>query len=252
MGCDVVSYIPPRLTPLGKAEAWEIVARELAKRGIDNDTSTALALAQLDVETAGFVRMWNFNPGNVKNTTMQGDFTCIRLNERIDGKIVWFAPEGQLSGKGGEVVGQRWKVPPGHPQTRIRAFDSAEEGIAHWASLLERRYPAAWAALQEGDLVEFNHGLKLGGYYTAKEAEYLPALRSRVANWTPYASPQGTAPERVARQEEQQKRPDCQPVDPGLGTVESSGPGASLLWGLLMVSGALVAIVRKRARAKPA
>jgi hypothetical protein len=137
----------------------------------------ALTLAKTGLETGRYLAIWNDNWGNVKaGNDYAGNFTCITLNEVLKGKLVWFAPEGQLSAapsKGGKLIGPPIAVPDGHPQTRMRAYANHFDGALSYILFVSGgRYKAAWAKLLEGDPAGYVHALKVAGYFTADEALY--------------------------------------------------------------------------------
>jgi hypothetical protein len=134
----------------------------------------ALALAKTALETGRWSAIWNANWGNIKaGEQYEGLFTCITLNEVLGGRVVWFDPAGELDRKGGAVVGKVWDVPPGHPQTRMRAYRDPLEGAEEYIQFVASgRYKDAWAELLEGDAVGYVHALKVKNYFTADEATY--------------------------------------------------------------------------------
>ena len=139
-----------------------------------SDRALALALAKTALETARWKSMWNWNWGNIKaGENFEGMYTCISLNEVLEGKTVWFAPSGRLDVKGGRVIAEAYKVPPGHPQTRMRAYANGFDGAQEYVTFLANgRYRDAWARLLEGDPVGFVRELKAKGYFTADESSY--------------------------------------------------------------------------------
>jgi len=58
------------------------------------------------------------------------------------------------------------------------AYGSITENVADHLSLLKRRYPRAWEALQAGDENAYVSALKAGNYFTANEGRYLRGLQS--------------------------------------------------------------------------
>ncbi len=145
------------------------------------ETVLALALAKSALETGRWTSIWNSNWGNVKaSETYEGMYTCITLNELLkrQGKVVavWFAPEGELSGnpaKGGRLIGKPLDIPPGHPQTRMRAFANNWDGVDQYVEFVAGKYPNAWQALLTGSAEAYVRELKKAGYFTAVEAVYL-------------------------------------------------------------------------------
>jgi hypothetical protein len=60
---------------------------------------------------------------------------------------------------------------------RFRTYATPEEGARDYVGLLARRYPAAFEALQAGDVNRFAAGLHQGRYFTANPDSYRSALR---------------------------------------------------------------------------
>jgi flagellum-specific peptidoglycan hydrolase FlgJ len=60
---------------------------------------------------------------------------------------------------------------------RFRTYATPEEGARDYVSLLARRYPEAFRALQAGDVEGFAAGLHQGRYFTANPETYRAALR---------------------------------------------------------------------------
>lgn len=169
-------YVAPVKTPLAFEDAANAMRRALASvLGKDPEVSVlALALGKTALETGRWSSIWNFNFGNIKaSDTYPGLYTCISLNEVMPAGVMWYAPEGLLNRKGGVVIAERCSVPPGHPQTRMRAHESASEGaLAYVRFVAGGRYAAAWEQLLAGDAAGYVHGLKLKGYFTANEETY--------------------------------------------------------------------------------
>lgn len=63
---------------------------------------------------------------------------------------------------------------------RVRAefalYPTIADGVADHLSLLQRRYPRAWEALQTGDVDQYVAALKDGHYFTGNESAYLKAV----------------------------------------------------------------------------
>lgn len=175
-------YVAPVSTPLTLDEAIDRMRQgiHVATGEPPSNTALALALAKTALETGRWKSMWNWNWGNIKaGESFDGMYTCITLNEVLNGKTVWFAPGGQLDRKGGDVTGLAWAVPPGHPQTRMRAYANGYDGAQEYVSFVaDGRYADAWARLLEGDAVGYVHALKLKGYFTADEATYARGVQS--------------------------------------------------------------------------
>ena len=126
---------------------------------IPSKASIGVLYAQNALETGGTVSMWNNNIGNVKYVPRAGDegWTYMMLAnvwEMINGKKVIFQPP--------------------HPATWFRAFPTLADGIAdHIDFIRNHRYKNAWTAVESGNPAAFAHLLKIAGYYTAPEADYI-------------------------------------------------------------------------------
>lgn len=141
-----------------------------------------LVLAKCALEVGRFQKIWNNNFGNIKpGASWSGNFTCILLNEVIDGRIRWFAPDGEVirlqGGSFTPIAGERVQVPPGHPQTRMRHYANRYDGAHGYVDFM-RGKAAMWNALQQGEPVGFVAAMKRGGYFTADEAPYAKAVSS--------------------------------------------------------------------------
>lgn len=69
------------------------------------------------------------------------------------------------------VKGQRVKM-----LAAFVAYPDAESGARGFLSDLKSMFPGAWAAAMRGDVVAFVHELKVRGYFTADEKEYLAGV----------------------------------------------------------------------------
>lgn len=174
----LAEFVPDVLTPFSfeeAAEAMEQALYNVLPGGTVPRTVLALALSKSALETGRWKKIHCNNWGNVKaGTTYRGMYTAFLLNEILNGKIVWFAPEGQLAGgPGTALVGQRWEVPPGHPQTRMRAYANRFDGAYSYVEFVAGgRYAKAWQELLKGNPAGYSKALKAAGYYTADEALY--------------------------------------------------------------------------------
>lgn len=157
----IAVYVDPVKTPLsldGAATALR-AALSAGKSELVRDDVLALALAKSALETGRWRSMWNFNWGNVKaGETYAGMYTCIRLNEVINGKVEWFDPP--------------------HPQTRLRAYANRYDGAYAYVEALVRLFPRAYESLWGGDAGAFVRALKEGRYFTAAEGPYVRAVAS--------------------------------------------------------------------------
>ncbi len=191
-------YLPPvrtKLAPKQVAELFRDAWKAVVGAAPSAQTLTLL-MAKSGLETAEWATMWNFNFGNVKALgKYRGDYTCILVSEVLKGKEVWFRPEGELSKKGGELVGQRYEVPStvtegefGHPQTRMRAYPTAEEGARRYVLAMQLNFPKSFASAARGDSpANFVRTLAEERYFTAsiplyiKGTEWRCGLYARVA-----------------------------------------------------------------------
>lgn len=121
----------------------------------------AVLYAQNALETGGTKYMFCYNLGNVKAVDVSGQTIeyCMLSN-------VW------------EIInGQKQIFQPPSPQTWFRAFDSLDEGVSFYMGLLKNsKFKVAWSAVESGDPKAFAHLLKINGYYTAPEADYISAM----------------------------------------------------------------------------
>lgn len=177
------TYVKPARTPITFEHASDVLSWALEGQigGKPNDNVLALALAKTALETGRWTQIWKDNWGNVKaGSAYVGMYTCITLNELLmrggKPKLVWFAPEGELSAspsKGGKLVGAPIKVPEGHAQTRMRAFANEYDGAQSYVEFVAGGYyKAAWSQLLNGDAVAYVRALKQAKYFTADEALY--------------------------------------------------------------------------------
>jgi hypothetical protein len=176
-------FTPDELTPFSFEEAAEAMEAALADqlKAKPSREVLALALAKTALETGRWKKIHCFNWGNIKaGEHYAGMFTCFLLNEVLGGKVVWFAPEGQLiAGPGSAITGQHYAVPDGHPQTRMRAYANRFDGAYSYVDFVSgSRYAGAWKLLLKGDAAGYVHALKLAGYFTADEATYAKGVIS--------------------------------------------------------------------------
>lgn len=168
-------YVEPRTTPMSFEQAATAMRTALSsgKTELIRDDVLALALAKSALETGRWQKIWNWNWGNVKaGESYFGMYTCIRLNEVIDGRVRWFSPEGE-DGKP-----ERYAVPPGHPQTRMRAYANRYDGAHSYVDALVRLFPRSYEALFHADPAAFVRTLKSERYFTAAEGPYRTAVTS--------------------------------------------------------------------------
>lgn len=179
----LATWVPARLTPLTFEEASAALAAalrdQLDGKPVPRET-LALACAKSALETGRWRSIWNSNFGNIKaGEQYAGNYCTIELNEVLNGQIVWFSPRGRLDRKGGAVVAEPYSDPPGHPQTRMRAYANRFDGAFSYVNFVAGgRYAAAFARLLAGDAGGYVHALKVAGYFTADEAAYVKGVIS--------------------------------------------------------------------------
>lgn len=176
------TYVPAQLTPFSfeqAAEAMRAALRDKLEKDPTRET-LALALAKSALETWRWRSIWCFNWGNIKaGEQYEGMYYTIELNEVLKGKVVWFSPRGRLDRKGGVVVAEPFSDPPGHPQTRMRAYANQFDGAFSYVHFVAGgRYAAAFLRLLDGDALGYVHALKVAGYFTADEASYAKGVVS--------------------------------------------------------------------------
>lgn len=176
-------YVTDVLTPFSfedAAEAMEAALFDALKSKPSNEV-LALALAKTALETGRWKKIHCYNWGNIKaGETYVGMYTCFPLNEVLGGKVVWFSPQGQhVGGLDTPLKGPPMAVPPGHPQTRMRAYANRFDGAYSYVDFVSGgRYAAAWKLLLKGDALGYVHALKVAGYFTADEATYARSVLS--------------------------------------------------------------------------
>lgn len=175
----LATYVDPIETTIAFSEAVPLMRWALGEQlgHPPTDSALALALAKVWLETGRGRHCWNHNWGNVKAGPQYPDwYTCITLNEVLGGKLVWFAPEGELTAapsRGGKLKGAPIAVPDGHPQTRMRAHPNHTDGVDCYVDFVAHgRYHAAWQELLLGHAESYVHQLKAACYFTADEGAY--------------------------------------------------------------------------------
>lgn len=125
---------------------------------IPSKESIGVLYAQNALETGGTVSMWNNNIGNVKYVPSPND----------GGNYMMLANVWEI------VNGQKIIYQPPSPATWFRAYPTLADGVAqHFDFLKNHRYRTAWTAVEAGNPAAFAHLLKVAGYYTAPEADYI-------------------------------------------------------------------------------
>lgn len=208
------TYVAPIRT---KVEAVEAVAAFRAACAeiwaTDRPETVATLTAQSALESGRWGAMWNFNPSNIKHGTARaGSYTCIKLNEVLVRKgrrvVVWFDPVlGELVSKNGppRYPDKPHDLPPGHYQTRMRAFESFADGVTDKLQFLRRkRYAAARQAALAGDPGAYVERCHAAGYFTAGLEPYRRAVLSLFKTYLPIARSQRVDPEPLPEAEEAQ------------------------------------------------
>ena len=130
---------------------------------IPSKESIGVLYAQNSLETGGTKYMWNWNIGNVKAVDKPGETVeyCVLNN-------VW------------EIInGKRIILSPNDPGSWFRSFPTLADGVAHHFNFLKNnRYKHAWTAVESGNPAAFAHLLKVAGYYTASETDYIKLMNS--------------------------------------------------------------------------
>jgi mannosyl-glycoprotein endo-beta-N-acetylglucosaminidase len=130
------------------SSAWEQV------RGEPPSAETlSILVGQWAHETGRGASMLNYNFGGLKGTGPSGLSTACSTREG------WGDSEVRVV-------------------DRFRAYGSPEEGARDYVSLLDRRYPDAVQAAEQGDARGFVHALKARGYFTDNEASYSKSVQS--------------------------------------------------------------------------
>lgn len=167
-----MTWLPAKLTPMGPEEIRALLRARFGARQAD------ILTAQIRLETGNGQRLWRYNFGNLKATSINRPYQTLRnVSERdASGALHRYQPEGE------EGQTTRWDVPPGHPQTRFRAYETAEEGLDDFLGLLRsKRFRRAWTALAEGNAEAYFRELRKAGYFTATFDEYWRGVRPLLA-----------------------------------------------------------------------
>jgi hypothetical protein len=191
MKATYVAAVRTPAEPAAVSAAYRAALTELTGAA-PSPRAVAVLHAQCALETGNMASCWNYGVGNVKAGTLyEGLYTCIRLNERLkqpDGSYayVWFRPQGEE--RNGVVVGPTYTVPEGHPQTRMRAFNSLSDGVFDKIRFLSQPHwkPALDIALR-GDANGYVHTVRSLGYFTAPVEPYARAVVSLFAKFLPIA-----------------------------------------------------------------
>ena len=180
----LATFTEDRLTPLTFEEAAEAMRAALGSvmTARPTDAVLALALAKNAFETARWKSCHCFNLGNVKaGDSYVGMFTAFACGENLNDGVHWFEPDGTDKNltKGTVTRKVTFTVPPGHPQTRFRAYANQVDGAYSYVDFVaSSNYAAAWRELLRGDAVAFVHALKAAHYFTGPENAYAAGVLS--------------------------------------------------------------------------
>jgi hypothetical protein len=182
------TYVAPRRTVVSPEELRAALRKSLTARGIDASEHALTALVAMSAfETGEWRSCWNFNLGNVKaSPSWEGSYTCLtNVWEVLKGVTRWFSPRGETDGKSGPLKGDEWAVPPGHPQTRFRAFATLEEGLAGFVEKMTGRYRPSFDVLLGGGSTDaFIAQLKRQSYFTGDLSKYQSGVRKLYAKFS--------------------------------------------------------------------
>ena len=196
---------PLRHTPVTAAEFYAALKRALPELP---PSSLCVLMAQSALETGRWKHCYNFNLAGQKASEKLPHtyFTTTEVLARSAaekyvsrstvGAPCWIKPQSTMptitaqDSKGVEsplatAAPERVTVvfAPKHPAARFRAYDTLDEGMLAYISLLRKRFAGAWPAVENGDPTLFAHRLKELGYYTAPVAQYAAGLRSLHAEY---------------------------------------------------------------------
>jgi hypothetical protein len=151
------TYTPSQLVN-GLVEGWFKLFKTIPKK-----ESIGVLFAQNAIETGLSKSMWNNNIGNIKYISNPTDPPTVKYCMLSN---IW------------EIVnGKRVVFQPPHPATWFRAFDTLADGVEYHLNFLKnKRYKVAWSAVESGSVKDFAHLLKVQGYYTAPEADYVKGM----------------------------------------------------------------------------
>lgn len=199
------TYVPSKRTPFTPAALAQTLEYELGGDGSVPWQPIAVLMAHCALECGrDIVRgmigpsCWNFNLVNIKaSESYEGLFTCITLNEYLmrHGKrtLVWFAPQGELVAGPGSALQSAyaekpWSVPPGHPQTRMRAHVSLEQGVRDKIAFLsQQRFAKARRSAWAGDAAQYVADIHKQKYFTADVGPYQRSVVSLTHSYEPIA-----------------------------------------------------------------
>lgn len=181
------AYVSPKRTPVAPEDMRAALAVQFASRGIAVSEHVLTTLVAMSAhETGRWASCWNNNLGNVKaGPTWDGSYTCLtNVWEILNGVKRWFSPQGETAGKNGPVIGAVYEVPPGHPQTRFRAYATLAEGVVGFVDKMLGMYRASLDVLLGGGATDaFLASLKRQRYFTGDLEAYQKSVRSYYAEF---------------------------------------------------------------------
>lgn len=192
------TYVKTQRTRVTPDALRDALSACLERRGVRADAHTLTALVAMSAhETGRWASCWNYNFGNVKaSPSWTGQYICLNnVWEVLNGVTRWFSPRGETRGKGGPLIGPEYPVPPGHPQTRFRAYATLAEGVESWAAKMAT-YGAPGVVgyrqsldvlLAGGSTNAFLKSLKGQRYFTGDLVKYQASVRSYYREFCGYA-----------------------------------------------------------------
>lgn len=178
--------LPPKQTPISYAGiinsmllVWEQTGTEPTR------AACRLAAAQIAIES-GLTSCLNFNISGIKSRPNNGKthWQYFKTTERFTQAQVDAAEKAgpgliEVIGQDGDKI-KVW-IKPKHPYCCFRAFESLNEAMLDHLLTLKNKFPDGWTGLLTGEPDMFAHGLRVNGYYTAKESDYANGLEWRLA-----------------------------------------------------------------------
>ncbi len=174
----IATFTADALTPLTFERAASAMKAALASQmtAAVREDQLALALAKTALETGRWQKFHAWNWGNVKaGDDFVGMFTAFGCGEELSEGSCWFDPDGTITNRTKKTIRKpvAYDVPPGHPQTRFRAYANEFDGAFEYVDFVNSgHYAGAWKALLTGDALAYVHQLKLAHYFTADETVY--------------------------------------------------------------------------------
>lgn len=175
------TYVPAKRTPVTPDALRDALRACLAARGVSaNERALTVLVAMSAHETGEWRSCWNYNLGNVKaGETWPGLYTCLtNVWEVLNGVTRWFSPRGETAGKNGPLKGPEYATPPGHPQTRFRAYSNLVDGVDGFAAKMTGMYRKSLDVLLAGGTSDaFIAALKRQRYFTGDLIKYQASVR---------------------------------------------------------------------------